>query len=71
MHPYPAVPSYARPTTSIILKAYQPDYGRDAAMLNENELAEQSVKYHSLPRSCSPLFPDAGNERRNNGSLGV
>lgn len=47
--PVPAVPSYARPTTSIILKAYQPDYGRDAAMLNENELAEHSVKYYSLP----------------------
>ena len=49
MSPYPGPGSNARPTTSIILKAYQPDYARDAAMLNENELAEQSVKYYSPP----------------------
>lgn len=47
------VPSHLQP--SIILKAYQSDYGRDAAMLNENELAEQSVKYYS-PRFERSLF---------------
>lgn len=46
------VPSHLQP--SIILKAYQSDYGRDAAMLNENELAEQSVKYYYSP--FSPRF---------------